>query len=174
MSERTWYQRVASGSKRLSMADRHYERGLYHYAKNKLDLALLDLDAAIEHDPKKAEYYVARGLMLQQEGSINEAEDNFAYGLGLDPTQWLAHYGRGMRAFQEADYDQAVNHFSRAQHIAPERIEIYIHRAIAFHQTGNHEQALRDMEFASTLLQPGDKRRTQVQEWLTLFKNARV
>jgi Flp pilus assembly protein TadD len=79
-----------------------------------------------------------------------------------------------MRAFQEADYDQAVNHFSRAQHIAPERIEIYIHRAIAFHQTGNHEQALRDMEFASTLLQPGDKRRTQVQEWLTLFKNARV
>lgn len=154
------------------MADRYYERGLYYYTRNKLDLALTDLDAAIEHDSKKVEYFVARGFLLLQNGAADEAEDNFAYGLSLDPTQWLAHYGRGMRAFRDGEYDQAVNHFSRAQHVAPERAEIYIHRAIAFYQAGNHEQALRDIEFASTLLESTDKRRALVREWLTLFKSA--
>lgn len=155
------------------MADRYYERGLFSYSKNKLDLALTDLDAAIEQAPKEAEYYVARGLMLLQSGSADEAEADFAYGLTLDTTQWLAHYGRGIRAFQEGNYDQAVNHFSRAQHVAPNRPEVYMYRAVVFHQMGDSESAIRDMEFALKLLGTTDKRRSNLAgEWLNVFKKA--
>jgi tetratricopeptide (TPR) repeat protein len=172
MSQRAWYKRLTASGRRLSMADRYYERGLHHFTKDKPDLALADLDAAIEHLPQRAEYYIARGIVLLQSGSPEEAEENFAYGLSLDPTQWLAHYGRGMRAFRESEYEQAINLFSRAQHIAPDRAEIYFYRAVALYQAGQQDQAQRDMEFVLQLWPRTDKRRALADQWLTLFKKA--
>jgi len=172
MTQRPWYRRFGATGKRLSEADRYYERGLYYYARNKLDLALADLDEAILRDPKRAEYYVARGLMLLQSDWADDAEADFAYALSLDPAQWLAHYGRGMRAFQEGDYAQAVNQFSRAQRVAPDRPEIYFHRAVAFYQMRNIDQAILDMEFSLKLLEANDRRREQADKWLTIFRSA--
>jgi Flp pilus assembly protein TadD len=164
--------RSGSSSKRLTVAERYYERGLDQYAKGTLDMALEDMDEAIQNDPRNAELYVARGLMLFQQGWADDAEDDLVQGLKLDPTQWLAHYVRGMRAFKAGDHLQAVNHFSRAQRVAPERAEIYFHRAVVFHQMSNTEEAIRDMEFAQSLLESKDKRREQAQQWLTIFRNA--
>jgi tetratricopeptide (TPR) repeat protein len=170
MSQRPWYRRLRASGRRLSEADRYFERGLYYYTRDKLDLALADLDEAILRDPKRAEYHVARGFMLLQSGWADDAEEDFAYGLRLDPTQWLAYYGRGMQAFQNEDYAQAVNQFSRAQRVAPDRPEIYFHRAVAFYEMGNAEQAVLDMEFSLKLFGTNDRRRAQAEQWLTIFR----
>ncbi len=156
----------------LSIADRYYERGLDYYAKKKLDLAIADMDAAIKHDPKKAEYYVARGLILLQSNWDTDAEKDFAHGLKLDPTQWLAHYGRGITAFKEGNYAQAIDHFSRAQHIEPSRPEIYFHRAVAFFHSGNAEEAVQDMLVALKLFDLKDRRRQHAEAWLKIFREA--
>ncbi len=142
---------------RLSQDERYYERALDLYRRQNLADAIDELDAAIATTPrKKAEYYAARGLMLLEHGASDEAEEDFAHALKLDPRQWLAHYGRGRHAYQERRYDEAVTHFSRAQQIAPERPEVYLHRAAALYAGGDREEARQDVDFALELLQRED------------------
>ncbi|MBN2303202.1 MAG: tetratricopeptide repeat protein [Anaerolineae bacterium] len=157
---------------RLSIPDRYYERALDYFSKNKLDLAILDMDEAIKLVPRRAEYYVARGLMRLQSGLLDEAEADFAQGLSLDPRQWLAHYGRGMRAFQANQFREAVVQFSRAQQVAPQRPEIYYYRAAALHWMGSPPEAIRDMEYALSLLEEDDVRVKQGKRWMAIFQKA--
>lgn len=170
MSQPAWYRRVGRSGRRLSLDQRHYERGLDYYAQNQLDLAIADLDQAIELAPRTAEYYAARGLMLLNYNAADEAEEDFARCLALDPTQWLAHYGRGIHAFQTARYDAAIAFFSRAQHVAPQRPEIYFYRAVTFFQNENPSEAIADMRYALTLLSSNDPRRTLAEKWLVIFE----
>lgn len=155
--------------KQLSLAERYYERGLHYYEKNKLDLALADLDAAVLEAPKNAEFLAARGFILLQSARLDDAEEDFILSLELDPKQWLAHYGRGIHAFDAADYDKAVDCFSRAQLIESKRPEIYFYRAVALHQLGRSDEAIRDMTYAQSLFVTGDKRIEQAKKWLGTF-----
>lgn len=158
--------------RRLSLAERYYERALYAYGRGRLDAATADLDEAILAEPKRAEFYIARGLVLLADGRADDAEEDFAYGLALDPAQWGAHYGRGMRAFEAGDYRAAVDAFSRAQQLAPDRYEIYVYRAIALHLLGQTDEALRDVRFAATLIDPADKRQRLVKRWIETLEEA--
>jgi Flp pilus assembly protein TadD len=162
-------QRRAQARRRLSTSDRYYERGLDSYVKSKPEQAVADLDEAIRANPRRAEYYAARGLLLLQQGWADDAEDDFVMALRLDPAQWLVHYARGMRAYQDENFAQAIDHFSRAQRIAPERFEIYYHRGAAFYRAGQPEEARRDMSAALDMLDKRDKRRVHVTEWLALL-----
>jgi Flp pilus assembly protein TadD len=170
MSRPAWYERFGQIGTRLSVADRHYERGLYYFTRNKLDQAIADLDEAIQLQPKRAELYAARGLVLLQNGAADEAEEDFAYALELDLQQWLSHYGRGVHAFENANYTQAIDYFSRAQLVAPDRPEVYYYRAIAFFQIDQPDQAKRDMQYALTLLDENDTRRRDTERWLKIFE----
>lgn len=174
MSERepTWYQRLGQSGRKLTLAQRYYERGLDYFAKKKWKPALADLDEALELEPDNAEYYITRGLILLQQDEDDEAEIDFADGLRLDRTQWLAHYGRGIIAFKQENYQTAIDQFSRAQHVAPERPEVYFYRAVAFHEMGNSAEAVRDMEFAQRLIGDEDARHSQTQKWLKVFNEA--
>jgi tetratricopeptide (TPR) repeat protein len=161
---------LGQAGRKLTAAQRYYERGLDHFANGRWTDALADLDEAIYYEPKNAEYYIARGLILLHMNEADEAEEDFAHGLKLDSTQWGAHYGRGMRAYKNKNYADSVNQFSRAQHVAPERPEIYFHRSISFYAMGNSLEAIRDMEFALRLFSADDKRREQANTWLEMFK----
>ena len=172
MNRRPWYRRVGQVGRRLTVAERYYERGLDFFAKSKLDQAIADLDEAILADPQNGEFYAARGLMLLQQNRASDAEEDFAFGLELDPTQWLVYYGRGMRAFKTSQYADAVDQFSRAARIEPQRPEIYYYRAVAFYQMGNAEEAVRDMEFVQQLLGSSDARYKQAGQVLATFKSA--
>jgi len=158
--------------RRLSLPDRYYERALDHFAKSRLELALADLDEAIRHNPRKAEYYAARGLVLLLSEWQADAEMDFAQALRLDPTQWLAYYGRGMLAFQEGNFTEAVDQFSRAQRLAPQRPEIYVYRAAAFYRAGNPHEALADLQAALPFFAPRDSRRETAERWLEIVRRA--
>ncbi|GIV80884.1 MAG: hypothetical protein KatS3mg051_0238 [Anaerolineae bacterium] len=158
--------------RRLSLPDRYYERALDHFAKSRLELALADLDEAIRHNPRKAEYYAARGLVLLLSEWQADAEADFAQALRLDPAQWLAYYGRGMLAFQEGKFTEAVDQFSRAQRLAPQRPEVYVYRAAAFYRAGNPHEALADLQVALPLFAPRDARRQTAERWLELVGKA--
>lgn len=161
-------------SRRLTLAERYYERALHAYNRGRLDAATADLDEAILAEPKRAELYIARGLVLLADHRPQDAEEDFAYGLMLDPTQWGAYYGRGQRAFEEGDYRSAVDAFSRAQRIAPDRVEIYVYRAVAIHQLGQTDEALRDLRYAQALLAPDDKRLRQINRWRDIMEAAQA
>ena len=175
MSQRPWYKRAGQLGRRLTVAERYYERALDAYAKNRLDAALSDLDEAILSAPGSGEFYAARGLILFQQNPHreDEAEEDFAQSLELDPTQWLAYYGRGMMAFKRDDYTRAIDQFSRAARIEPQRPEIYFYRAVAFFRSDNPPEAIRDMEFAQKLLGTADPRYKQAEQLLVIFRSAK-
>jgi len=156
--------------RRLTLAERYYERALHAYGRSRYDAAIADLDEAIQIEPKRAELYIARGMALLADQRSPDAEEDFAYGLSLDPTQWGAHYGRGVRAFEAGDYRAAVDAFSRAQHLAPDRFETYVYRAVSLHQLGQKDEALRDLRFAETLVEPSDKRLRLLKRWIDLIE----
>jgi len=172
MTEREPPQSRKQALRRLTIAERYYERGLDELAKDRLSQALADLDQAIAQNPRNAEFYAARGLALLRSEWEADAEQDFAQALKLDPTQWLAHYGRGMLAFKEGDFTAALDRFSRAQHLAPQRPEIYVYRAVSFFRAGNLREAIADMEYALTLFEPRDRRRELAGQWLELFRRA--
>ncbi len=161
-----------SAARRLSLPDRYYERALDHFAKSRLELALADLDEALRLNPRKAEYYAARGLVLLLSEWPADAETDFAQALRLDPAQWLAYYGRGMLAFQEGNFTEAVDQFSRAQRLAPQRPEVYVYRAVAFYRMGNAQEALADLQVALPLFASRDARRGTVERWLEIVRRA--
>ena len=132
-------------------------------------MAVADLEAAIQNEPRNAELYVARGLALLGENRPDDAEEDFSFGLALDPTQWLAYYGRGMRAFADGAWSRAIDAFSRAQRLAPDRPEIYLYRAAALYRAGQTDEARGDAEYAQELLPPSDKRRKLTARWLAAF-----
>lgn len=172
MAESTRSRRRGRLSRRLTLAERYYERALHAYGRGRFDAAIADLDEAIHAEPKRAELYVARGMALLGDQRPDDAEGDFAYALTLDPTQWGVHYGRGVRAFEQGDYRAAVDAFSRAQRIAPDRFEVYVYRAISLHQLGQADEALRDLRFAETLVEPSDKRLRQIKRWIEIVEPA--
>ena len=164
----SWYERKGR-SRKLTMAERYYERALYEYGRGQFDEALADLDAAIEFEPKNAELYVARGLVLIGAQRIDDAYEDLDYAIKHDPTQWLVHYLRGVQAVDNDQPDQAIDSFSRAQMIAPDRPETYFFRSVAYYQKGSAKDATQDMEIARDLMEPNDPRRKKAQQWLKIF-----
>lgn len=170
MSQSLQPRRPRRLSRRLSLAERYYERALHAFGRSRYDAATADLDEAILVEPKRAELYIARGLVLLADQRPGDAEEDFAYGLKLDPAQWGAHYGRGVCAFEAGDYRAAVDAFSRAQRIEPGRFEVYVYRAVALHQLGQTAEALLDLRYAETLAGPADKRLRLVKRWVELME----
>ncbi len=174
MSQTPRSRRPRRLSRRLTLAERYYERALHAFGRNRYDAATADLDEAILAEPKRAELYIARGLVLLADQRPDDAEEDFAYGLMLDPTQWGAYYGRGIRAFEAGDYRAAVDAFSRAQRIEPGRFEIYVYRAVALHQLGQTDEALRDLRYAETLADPAEKRQRLIKRWIELMSTGKA
>lgn len=172
MSESHQRRRIPQPARRLRIGERYYERALAAFAKGALDDALADMDQAVQHEPRNAEFHAARGLMLVDYDATDEAEDDFARSLKLDVMQWLAHYGRGVSAFRAGDYEAAVAQFSRAQHVAPDRPEVYIYRGAAFYVLGQHAEAASDLRFAQGLLDAKDKRQATIKKWLSLVEDS--
>jgi tetratricopeptide (TPR) repeat protein len=125
----------------LSLAERYLERGLYYFGRQKYDDALLDFDDAIDAEPRNAELYVARGLTLVEAGFDDEAEEDLAEALRLNPKQWAAHYVRALIAYKRGELEQALIHLDVARVTAPERPEIYIYQAAIYYHQKNKAKA---------------------------------
>lgn len=173
MSDESPRRRALQPARRLRTGERYYERALDFYAKGALSDAIADMDQALAHSGRNAEYYAARGLMLVDYEAPDEAEQDFAHSLKLDIMQWLAHYGRGVSAFRASDFETAVAQFSRAQHVAPDRPEIYIYRGVAFFVLDQRAEAAQDLRFAQGLLNAKDKRQALIKKWLAELDNTR-
>lgn len=163
--------------KRLSLDERYFERALANYQRgrpDKYELALADLDEAIELSPRNPEYYVTRGLVLMALNRWHDADEDFELALALDHTQWLVHYGRGMHAFEQREFERAKQFFSRAEQVTQilndPRPEVFYYRAVARYLLGEEDEAIRDMEFAVELLGDDDRRARMAKRWLSIFR----
>ena len=157
----------------LSKAQRYLERALHFYSKKKYEQALLDLDDAIQTEPRNGEFYATRAYILVEAGYAAEAKGDLETALKRDPRQWLAHYVYGLLAYENENYEHALAHFANAQRIVPLRPEIYIYRAATYYQMGDKSKAEKEIDAALQTIPPNDTRTKLARRWMTTIKKMR-
>lgn len=147
-------------------ADEYYRQALTAYQKKDLDTAYDAISKALDLLPT-AELYAARGFFLLEDGAADNAEEDFAAALKLDPYEMLAHYGRGMIAYKNESWDDALAHFTKAFRADPERGETLYYLALVYLRLKRPADALNVMERARLAFEKaGDKRIRQAERWI--------
>lgn len=150
-------------------ADEYYRLALEAFRKRSYDTAINDMNDAIALQPKRAEFFAARGLFYLEDGVEDKAQADFQQALRLYPQEMLAHYGRGVIAYKTGNMDEALAHFSDAYKGDPNRPETLYYLALIYHRQKQHEVARRLMDVGLNALPTEDKRRGDFQKWLREF-----
>ncbi len=90
-------------------------------AQGRLDEAVYDIQAALQHDPDNlqlkslaAEIFTRRGVTYYQGGQMIAAANDFNAAVGYNPTYAPAYDYLGMTAFQQHDWQSAINYGTKA------------------------------------------------------------
>ncbi len=150
-------------------ADEYYRQALEAYRKRSYDTAINDMNDAISLQPRRSEFYAARGFFYLEDGVDDKAQADFQQALRLYPQEMLAHYGRGVIAYKTGNMEEALAHFSDAYKGDPKRPETLYYLALIYHRQKQHEVAHRLMDIGLNALPPEDKRRGDFQKWLREF-----
>ncbi len=97
------------------------DRAQTDLAQGRLDDAVYDIQAALQHDPDNlqlkslaAEIFTRRGVQSYQGGQMIAAANDFNAAIGYSPTYAPAYDYLGMIAFQQHDWQGAINYGTRA------------------------------------------------------------
>jgi tetratricopeptide (TPR) repeat protein len=141
-------------------ADVRFRRGLVLLREGTAALAEHDFARAIELGgdvPVVAEYYLNRGNARIRQGKVQEALEDYANAVALNPenrTAWL-ELGRAYEQAAEGAADSgdrpiyttaAISAYSRAITVDPKFAEAYFNRGAAFERSGERKQAIDDFQ----------------------------
>jgi len=81
----------------------------------KTEEAVKFLDDGIRYNPKAAELYLKKGLLLLQKNDLREAEKNFTSSIRIDSSLGFAFFNRGKCHYGLKRYDNAAADFAAAR-----------------------------------------------------------
>lgn len=158
-------------------ADEFYRMALESYEKHDMEEAMNNINAAIETNPHRAEYYAARGFFRMQDGHPPERiHPDLDDALSRNPYEALANYSKGVIAYQAEDYITAREYFMQAWAALPERAETLYYLALIAHRLQENAQAIDWMQQALEKFNTGDgdraarRRARQAEKWLDVFR----
>jgi Flp pilus assembly protein TadD len=153
-------------------ADEHYKLALAAYQKGNYDLAVSEMDKAIDLLPTQPEYFAARGFVFLQDGVLDKAEVDFKAALDLYGFEMLANYGLGVIAYKDKRWQDALDYFMTAYAVQPQRPEVLYYLALAHHRMRNNAAALDYMRQASAIFeQASDRsRRADANRWVRVLE----
>jgi tetratricopeptide (TPR) repeat protein len=137
-------------------ADAYFKRGMYYAvgedpgnAETGHDYgrAIADFDAAIRIDPKKTEYYAARGDAYGNKGDDARAVADYSEALKLSPDDAATWAKRGDIYGDRMDYDRATADYDQAILIDASE-SYYIGRGDIYHRKGDDDHAIADYDRA--------------------------
>jgi type IV pilus assembly protein PilF len=97
-----------------SVSDIYVQKGVQYMEHGQLEVALQDLQHAIELDSRNSEAHNAIAVLYERLNRPGEAETHFKRALDLNPNNASAlnNYGRSLCARRQ--YDQAMAHYQKA------------------------------------------------------------
>ncbi|HEV2747575.1 MAG TPA: tetratricopeptide repeat protein [Allosphingosinicella sp.] len=100
----------------------HVNRGIIRFFKGDLAAALSDFDEAIARDPREAEAYLNKGVvLLRQPGGVSEAVPLFTTAIEKRTKKpALAYLGRGMAYELSGNVNAAYRDYKQASLLAPD------------------------------------------------------
>ena len=121
------------------------------------DQAIADFSEAIRIDPRYAEAYNSRGILLAGQGALEAGLRDFRAALRLAPDLASAHGNAAAANYAKGEVEQALVDLNSAIKIQRRNPLFLKNRGIIYLDLGKREAAVRDFEKALALA-PGDQR----------------
>jgi len=122
--------------------------------KGFFDVALLQLNKAVENDPDNSEIYFLMGKCNRESSHFKNAEKNFKKALQIDPEFAPAHDGLGLLYDLSGKREAAQAQYQKAIALNPARPDFYNNLGFSKLLAGKYIEAKSDL-LKSLALQPG-------------------
>jgi len=119
-------------------------RGEIFSRRGDLENAIAEFTKAIAVNPKRADYYVRRGLAYRDSAQLTKAIADFTTALPLDPNNPTIHFARGTVYFLNDDAKDAIADLTHAIALNPKDAVYYRWRAKAYKALGMIDEAVAD------------------------------
>lgn len=145
-------------------------RGTAYRRAGEYELAIADLDRAIELDPQNSLAYAQRASarqLRQQRAYSQEVLADLNRAIELDPANALAHVLRGHAFLDLDEHVSAIADYDQAARLNPQSYLALGGRASAKISLGQIDEARRDLQNALALNPPAEER-PQLEELLQI------
>ncbi|HYN03933.1 MAG TPA: tetratricopeptide repeat protein, partial [Vicinamibacteria bacterium] len=115
--------------------------GMIHRGTGKAEEALVDLQRALDRDPRGAEAYRETGRAHQSLGRTKEAEESFRRAAELRPSDWAVHNYLGAVYVGSGHLAEAEGEFRRVIALAPDNPRGYTNVGAVCFRQGRLEDA---------------------------------
>jgi tetratricopeptide (TPR) repeat protein len=123
------------------------------FAVRKDKLSLQYYNNAIKIRPQSTEALYNRGLLLQNVGQIELAENDYNTIIKIDPTYADAYYNLGfIELSMKEDYKAAIKQFTNAINANNNYAEAFYNRGLSYELLGDKEAARKDYQSALTII----------------------
>ena len=126
-------------------------RARLNNGRSKPELALNDVEAALQLNPKFVSALLLRGYIRQRSGSFDLARADFELAIELEPANAAAFAARGGLRNDQKAWKDAIADFNQAIALKQDLALAYVGRARAFVETAQLDQALGELNTALAL-----------------------
>lgn len=130
----------------LRQSEQQLTQALEAYQQKDTDRALSLLDAALKIQPQRADAWTLRGMVLRQQGALDEARQSHLHAIALQPGYAHAYNNLGNLEREAQRPDHAVELYEKATALQPDDASLWGNLGSALALIGAHaraEQALR-------------------------------
>jgi tetratricopeptide (TPR) repeat protein len=139
-------------------------RALEHAEAGRLEAALADVDAALEHSPDAALTLGLKGNILMRMERFEDAVAAFSRSLAIQPLAQV-HFDRGFCHFNLGGFARAIEDYTAAYRLDARLNGLLYERGLAYLKTGDVRRAMNDLERARTQT-PDDPRAALLLSWI--------
>jgi tetratricopeptide (TPR) repeat protein len=126
-------------------------RGRAYLAMDQLELALTDLNEAVNLNPNVASSYDYRGDIFLARRDHDAALKDYTTALKLDAKQPVFHFDLANALSAKGDLRGAIRSYDAAINLAPKFTRAYVQRAIAHYKLNDTAKSRADMQKAGEL-----------------------
>lgn len=135
-----------------------------HAAAGRLEAALADVDAAIEHSPDAALTLGLKGNILMRMERFADAVAAFSRSIAVKPLAQV-HFDRGFCHSHLGDFARAIDDYTAAYRLDSTLTGLLHERGLAYLMTGDFRRAVNDFERARRR-NPDDPRSPLLLSWI--------
>jgi tetratricopeptide (TPR) repeat protein len=129
----------------------YYNRGLAYQSKGEENLALQDVNRALEYDPYYAEAYYNRAIIRTARGDYRGAVEDYTRSLRLKPGNVKALNNRGVVYKMLGEYERALRDLDGAIQLQPTYADAYFNRGGIWNHQQKADSAIADFTMAIRL-----------------------
>lgn len=148
-------------AKKPNNAVAYYKRGKAYLSEVEYDLALIDLNKAIEINPYYSAAYLSRGFIYGEKKRDDLAIEEYSKAISIDSSYPLAYSYRAYMYNKTGHYDLAIKDCDNAIEINPKYAKAYFIKGTAYENLRLYQKAIDTYRSLFIQISPQDSQSIQ-------------